>query len=110
MPSILHVSPRLQWSSCPARTASATTRSRMPARSISRRGRTCFCTPSSRVRWDRELHPIVPESKGIDALTQLAPDPELVDKLVVANRILYQQGVVDGFGHVSARHDKTLGR
>ena len=43
-------------------------------------------------------------------MTQLAPDSELVDKLVVANRILYQQGVVDGFGHVSVRHDKSLGR
>jgi ribulose-5-phosphate 4-epimerase/fuculose-1-phosphate aldolase len=43
-------------------------------------------------------------------LTQLAPDSELVDKLVIANRILYQQGVVDGFGHVSVRHDKSLGR
>jgi HCOMODA/2-hydroxy-3-carboxy-muconic semialdehyde decarboxylase len=30
---------------------------------------------------------------------------ELVDKLVLANRILYRQGVVDGFGHVSVRHD-----
>ena len=38
---------------------------------------------------------------------QLAPDPGLVDKLVVANRILYAQGVVDGFGHVSVRHDKS---
>ena len=38
---------------------------------------------------------------------QPAPDPGLVDKLVVANRILYEQGVVDGFGHVSARHDKS---
>ncbi len=43
-------------------------------------------------------------------MTQLVPDSELVDKLVVANRILYRQGVVDGFGHVSARHDKSLGR
>ena len=34
-----------------------------------------------------------------------AADPGLVDKLVRANRILYRQGVVDGFGHVSARHD-----
>ena len=32
--------------------------------------------------------------------------PELVEDLVMANRILFQQGVVDGFGHVSARHDK----
>ena len=33
------------------------------------------------------------------------PDPALVDKLVLANRILYDQGVVDGLGHVSVRHD-----
>jgi HCOMODA/2-hydroxy-3-carboxy-muconic semialdehyde decarboxylase len=31
-------------------------------------------------------------------------DLELIDDLVVANRILSDQGVVDGFGHVSARH------
>jgi ribulose-5-phosphate 4-epimerase/fuculose-1-phosphate aldolase len=35
-----------------------------------------------------------------------APDPALVDDLVTANHILYSEGVVDGFGHVSARHDK----
>ncbi len=34
-----------------------------------------------------------------------AADPDLVDKLVLANRILYRQGVVDGFGHASVRHD-----
>jgi ribulose-5-phosphate 4-epimerase/fuculose-1-phosphate aldolase len=34
------------------------------------------------------------------------PDPALVDDLVTANHILYREGVVDGFGHVSARHDK----
>ena len=33
----------------------------------------------------------------------IAADPQLVDKLVVANRILAQQQVVDGFGHVSVR-------
>jgi len=38
---------------------------------------------------------------------QPAPDSGLVDKLVLANRILYDQGVVDGFGHVSVRHDKS---
>jgi HCOMODA/2-hydroxy-3-carboxy-muconic semialdehyde decarboxylase len=31
-------------------------------------------------------------------------DPGLIDDLVAANRILYDQGVVDGFGHVSVRH------
>jgi ribulose-5-phosphate 4-epimerase/fuculose-1-phosphate aldolase len=33
-------------------------------------------------------------------------DPALIDDLVVANHILFDQGVVDGFGHVSVRHDK----
>ena len=33
----------------------------------------------------------------------VAADPQLVDKLVVANRILAQQQIVDGFGHVSVR-------
>lgn len=35
------------------------------------------------------------------------PDPDLVEKLVVANRILYEQGIVDGLGHVSVRHDSV---
>jgi ribulose-5-phosphate 4-epimerase/fuculose-1-phosphate aldolase len=70
----------------------------------------CFCTPFSRVRADRVSHPILLEPKEVDPLTQLVADSELVDKLVVANRILYRQGVVDGFGHVSVRHDKSLGR
>ena len=38
-----------------------------------------------------------------------APDAELLDDLVAANRILAAQGVLDGFGHVSARHDKDPG-
>jgi len=31
-------------------------------------------------------------------------DPALLDDLVAANRILVDQGVVDGYGHVSVRH------
>lgn len=43
----------------------------------------------------------------VTAATQATPpDPALIEDLVAANRILYHQGVVDGFGHVSARHDK----
>lgn len=38
-----------------------------------------------------------------------AADRLLVDRLVLANRILYRQGVFDGFGHVSARHDQSPG-
>src|SRR5438132_13073655 len=37
--------------------------------------------------------------------TRATPHPHLIDDLVAANRILSDQGVVDGFGHVSARHD-----
>jgi len=36
----------------------------------------------------------------------LATDPKLIEDLVYANRILYQQEVLDGFGHVSVRSDK----
>jgi HCOMODA/2-hydroxy-3-carboxy-muconic semialdehyde decarboxylase len=36
--------------------------------------------------------------------------PALLDDLVAANHILYDQGVVDGFGHVSVRHDKDPNR
>ena len=32
-------------------------------------------------------------------------DPALIEDLVAANRILADQGVVDGYGHVSARHN-----
>ena len=38
-----------------------------------------------------------------------APSRQLIDDLVVANHILFDQGVVDGFGHVSVRHDKDAG-
>jgi HCOMODA/2-hydroxy-3-carboxy-muconic semialdehyde decarboxylase len=36
--------------------------------------------------------------------------PALVEDLVDANRILYHFGVVDGFGHVSARHPDDASR
>lgn len=37
-------------------------------------------------------------------------NPELIDDLVVSNHILVNQGVLDGFGHISVRHDKDPGR
>jgi HCOMODA/2-hydroxy-3-carboxy-muconic semialdehyde decarboxylase len=58
--------------------------------------RVCIC------RWPFLL-PAAPESAG-------APDPRLVEDLVAANRVLADLGVVDGFGHVSARHDKDPNR
>lgn len=36
--------------------------------------------------------------------------PQLIEDLVAANRVLADQGVVDGFGHVSVRHDKNRNR
>jgi ribulose-5-phosphate 4-epimerase/fuculose-1-phosphate aldolase len=33
-----------------------------------------------------------------------------IEDIVAANRILSDQGVVDGFGHVSARHEEDAGR
>ena len=33
------------------------------------------------------------------------PSPSLVEDLVLANHVLFDQGVVDAFGHVSVRHD-----
>src|SRR6202011_4386873 len=46
-----------------------------------------------------------------DAMSQMSttsiapPDARLTADLVYANRILADQGVLDGFGHVSVRHD-----
>jgi HCOMODA/2-hydroxy-3-carboxy-muconic semialdehyde decarboxylase len=51
---------------------------------------------------------------GMQALAQPksagAPDPGLVEDLVVANKVLADLGVLDGFGHVSVRHDKDPNR
>ena len=38
------------------------------------------------------------------------PAAELVEELVIGNRILFQQNVVDAFGHISVRHDKDPGK
>jgi HCOMODA/2-hydroxy-3-carboxy-muconic semialdehyde decarboxylase len=51
-------------------------------------------------------------SSIIDDLGSPAPAPaaELLEDLVSANHILFDQGIVDAFGHVSVRHDKDPGR
>ena len=38
------------------------------------------------------------------------PDPQLVEDLVAANRILADQGLLDGWGHVSVRHNRDPNR
>lgn len=48
---------------------------------------------------------IVPLSPAGGAPVSAGPvDPNLLDDLVAANRILADQGVLDGYGHVSMRH------
>jgi len=37
-------------------------------------------------------------------------DPKLIEELVAANRILAMEGVVDGMGHVSVRHNRDPNR
>jgi HCOMODA/2-hydroxy-3-carboxy-muconic semialdehyde decarboxylase len=45
---------------------------------------------------------VVADAKG--RATDASPD--LLKDVAIANRILFQQGVLDAFGHVSVRHDK----
>lgn len=51
-----------------------------------------------------------------DAFAQQAPasagpaDPKLIEELVAANRVLAREGVLDGWGHVSVRHDRDPNR
>jgi ribulose-5-phosphate 4-epimerase/fuculose-1-phosphate aldolase len=45
-----------------------------------------------------------------DNMDSLAPSTQLIADLVDANRILADQGIVDAFGHVSARHDGRADR
>jgi ribulose-5-phosphate 4-epimerase/fuculose-1-phosphate aldolase len=50
-----------------------------------------------------------PHSVAVDAADTAKPGPApragLIEDLVVANHILFDQGVVDAFGHISARHE-----
>jgi ribulose-5-phosphate 4-epimerase/fuculose-1-phosphate aldolase len=49
-------------------------------------------------RLDRDPSPMSPTASG--------PADELVEELVIANKILFHLEVVDAFGHVSVRHDR----
>lgn len=50
-----------------------------------------------------------PITKFETRMASIRPDPSLVDRLVYANRILYDHGVVDGLGHASVRHQSEPG-
>src|SRR5258705_4906425 len=47
---------------------------------------------------------------GAQSASAGPPAAQLVEDLVAANRILADQGVLDGYGHVSARHDRDPAR
>lgn len=76
---------------------------------------TCFCGRAHGVG-RRGFVALAAAMATMPAFAQTAPtsagpaDPPLIADLVAANRILFDQGVVDGFGHVSARHDKHADR
>ncbi len=76
---------------------------------------TCFCC-GPLVLGRRGLLGAALAAAAVPAWGETAPasagpaDPALVDDLVTANHILYNQGVLDGFGHVSVRHDKNPAR
>lgn len=53
---------------------------------------------------DHGNHPIAVDIADT-ATASVAPSPEIVADLVAANHILFDQGVVDAFGHISVRHD-----
>jgi HCOMODA/2-hydroxy-3-carboxy-muconic semialdehyde decarboxylase len=54
-------------------------------------------------------HPIaVDVADTADA--SVSPSQEMIEELVAANHILFDQGVVDAFGHISVRHDKRPDR
>src|ERR1700757_4749143 len=62
-----------------------------------------MCTPS---------HGDAPVSTVADDIKSDGPaaDPRLIADLVTANHILFDQHVVDAFGHVSVRHDRRADR
>ena len=43
-------------------------------------------------------------------MTATTPTAQLVEDLVDANHILFHQGIVDAFGHVSVRHGQRSDR
>jgi ribulose-5-phosphate 4-epimerase/fuculose-1-phosphate aldolase len=57
------------------------------------------------VQWVASLAAAQPEPTSAGT-----PDPQLIEDLVAANRILADQGLLDGWGHVSVRHNRDPNR
>lgn len=72
---------------------------------------TCFCCPTlGRRALLGGTAALVASRVCAQPASAAAPAPGLLADLVTANHILTDQGVVDGFGHISARHDKDPNR
>ncbi len=75
----------------------------------------CFCGQSHALG-RRALLASAVAAAAMPARAQNVPasagpaDPVLIEELVAGNRILYDQNVVDGFGHISVRHNKDPNR
>jgi len=71
--------------------------------------------PLSRRRWLRSAGALAavaatPRHALAQAPSAGPADPRLLEDLVAANRILVDQGVLDGYGHVSVRHPANASR
>ncbi len=56
------------------------------------------------------LEVIIEDFDSITIETMSQEIKAIIDELVVANKILYNEGVVDGFGHISVRHPSKENR
>ncbi len=75
---------------------------------LRRRALLATATVAFAVVENARMMPAHAQNAAVESAGQAAP--RLIEDLVAANRILYDQGVVDGFGHVSARHDRDPNR
>ena len=63
------------------------------------------------MRTTSSKHKVTRQCAARRTLASAGPaDPQLIEDLVAANRILADYGVLDGYGHVSARHDRDPNR
>lgn len=54
--------------------------------------------------------PAIPDGGRTLSSSNGPADPKLIEDLVAANRVLADQGVLDGYGHVSVRHNRDPNR
>lgn len=69
-----------------------------------------FLTTSSFVLAGTALTAAIPLMAQQAPASAGAADPKLIEDLIAANRILYNEGIVDGYGHVSVRHNRNPNR